>query len=162
MPTLQISLFRIEAMRRGSRGFTLLEVMVVLLIGSILMSMAVKGFGATSSNLATRQARTVYNGMVARARAQAIESGFLTLVVANIPGDSVWIFANGQVVENVRFSEEMGVDIRASSPTVRLCMSPRGYANLDCNSFTSVMKMSFVQGAEEESIEILPLGQIRW
>ena len=149
-------------MKRRSRGFTIIEVLIVLIIGTILMSMAVKAFGATSSHLAVRQARTVYNGMVARARAQAIESGFLTLVVANIPGDSVWIFANGKVVENVRFSEEMGVDIQAASPTVRLCMSPRGYANPDCNSFTSAVKMTFAQGAETESIEILPLGQIRW
>lgn len=149
-------------MKRRSKGFTILEVLVVLVISTVLMSMAVKAFGATSSHLAVRQARNVYAGMVARARAQAIESGFTTLVVANIPGDSVWIFANGRVVENVRFSEEMGVDIQSTSSTVRLCMSPRGYANTDCNSFKSTTKMSFAQGAESESIQILPLGQIRW
>jgi len=149
-------------MNRRSRGFTLIEVLIVLVISTILMSMAVKAFGATSSNLAARQARNVFNGMAARARAQAIESGFTTMLVANIPGDSVWIFANGRVVENVRFSEEMGVDIQASATTVRLCMSPRGYANTNCNSFNSVVKMAFVQGAESEIIEILPLGQIRW
>lgn len=149
-------------MKHRSRGFTLLEVLIVLVISTVLMSMAVKAFGATSSHLSARQARNVYNGMVARARAQAIESGFTTLVVANIPGDSVWIFANGRVVENVRFAEEMGVDIQSASGTVRLCMSPRGYANTDCNSFSSTVKMTFAQGAEAESIEILPLGQIRW
>jgi prepilin-type N-terminal cleavage/methylation domain-containing protein len=149
-------------MKRRIRGFTLIEVLIVLVISTILMSMAVKAFGATSSNLAARQARNVFNGMAARARAQAIESGFTTMLVANIPGDSVWIFANGRVVENVRFAEEMGVDIRASATTVRICMSPRGYANTNCNSFNSAVKMAFVQGAESETIEILPLGQIRW
>jgi prepilin-type N-terminal cleavage/methylation domain-containing protein len=149
-------------MKRRTRGFTLIEVLIVLVISTILMSMAVKAFGATSSNLAARQARNVFNGMAARARAQAIESGFTTMLVANIPGDSVWIFANGRVVENVRFAEEMGVDIRASATTVRICMSPRGYANTTCNSFNSTVKMAFVQGAESETIEILPLGQIRW
>ena len=149
-------------MNRRARGFTLIEVLIVLVISTILMSMAVKAFGATSSNLAARQARNVFNGMAARARAQAIESGFTTMLVANIPGDSVWIFANGRVVENVRFGEEMGVDIQASAVTVRICMSPRGYANTNCNSFNSAVKMAFVQGAESETIEILPLGQIRW
>jgi prepilin-type N-terminal cleavage/methylation domain-containing protein len=149
-------------MKRRTRGFTLIEVLIVLVISTILMSMAVKAFGATSSNLAARQARNVFNGMAARARAQAIESGFTTMLVANIPGDSVWIFANGRVVENVRFAEELGVDIRASAATVRICMSPRGYANTTCNSFNSTVKMAFVQGAESETIEILPLGQIRW
>ena len=149
-------------MNRRAKGFTLIEVLIVLVISTILMSMAVKAFGATSSDLATRQARNVFNGMAARARAQAIESGFTTMLVANIPGDSAWIFANGRVVENVRFSEEMGVDIQASATTVRICMSPRGYANTNCNSFKSAVKMAFVQGAESETIEILPLGQIRW
>ena len=149
-------------MNRRKRGFTLIEVLIVLVISTILMSMAVKTFGATSSSLAARQARNVFNGMVARARAQAIESGWTTVLVASIPGDSAWVFANGKVVENIRFGEEMGVDIRATATTVRLCMSPRGYANTSCNSFSSPMKMAFVQGGQSETIEILPLGQIRW
>ena len=149
-------------MNRRSRGFTLIEILVVIVIGGILMSMAVKGFGTTSSSLAVRRARNVYTGMAARARAHAIESGWNTLLVANIPGDSVWIWANGRIVENVRFAEEMGVDLRATSATVRICMSPRGYANTNCNSFSSTVKMAFVQGAQSETIEILPLGQIRW
>jgi len=149
-------------MRRRTRGFTIIEVLVTLVIGSILMSMAVKAFGATSSSAATRQARNVFNGMVARTRAHAIESGWTTMLVANVPGDSVWIFSNGKVVENVRFSEEMGVDIQAPGTTVRICMSPRGYANTACNSFKTSTKMAFVQGSESEVVEILPLGQIRW
>jgi len=149
-------------MNRRSKGFTLIEVIIVLAISTILMSFAVKAFGSTSSSLAARQARNVFNGMAARTRAHAIESGWTTMLVANIPGDSVWIFSNGRVVENVRFGEEMGVDIQGPGTTVRLCMSPRGYANTDCNSFNSAVEMSFVQGAESETIEILPLGQIRW
>lgn len=149
-------------MSRRTQGFTFIEVLVVLVIGSILMSMAVQAFGSASNNMAARQARNVFNGMVARARAQAIESGWTTVLVASIPGDSAWVFANGKVVENIRFGEEMGVDIRATATTVRLCMSPRGYANTSCNSFSSPMKMAFVQGGQSETIEILPLGQIRW
>jgi hypothetical protein len=84
------------------------------------------------------------------------------MLVANIPGDSVWIFSNGRVVENVRFAEEMGIDLQATAVTVRVCMSPRGYANTNCNSFSSPVKMAFVQGAESETVEILPLGQVRW
>jgi prepilin-type N-terminal cleavage/methylation domain-containing protein len=149
-------------MKRRNRGFTLIEVLVVIVIGSILMSMAVTGFGNTSSRMAARQARNVFNGMAARARAHAIESGWNTLLYANIAGDSAWIWANGRIVENVRFDAEMGIDLQAATPSIRICMGPRGYANTNCNSFSSPLKMAFVQGAQSETIEILPLGQIRW
>jgi prepilin-type N-terminal cleavage/methylation domain-containing protein len=150
------------AMDHRRKGFTIIEVIVVLVIGGILMSFAVKAFGATASHTSARQARNVFNGMAARARAQAIESGRSTVLIADARGDSVLILANGRIVENVRFGEEMGVDIRATQDVTLLCMNPRGYADQDCNSFSSTVKMSFVQGNQSMSLEILPLGQIRW
>lgn len=150
-------------MRSRNRGFTLIEVLIAIVIAAILTSMAVKGFGATSTALAARQARNVFNGMAARARAQAIESGFTTVLITSAAGDSVMILGQGgNIVENVRFAEEMNVDIRAPSATFRICMSPRGYADTDCNSFSSAFEVSFVAGTNSETIEILPLGQIRW
>ena len=150
-------------MKRRNRGFTLIEVLIVIVIGSILATMAVKGFGATSTALAARQARNVFNGMAARARAQAIESGMTTVLITSVSGDSVMILGQGgNIVENVRFNKEMNVDIRASTSNFRICMSPRGFADTDCNSFSSAFKVSFVAGGNSETIEILPLGQIRW
>jgi prepilin-type N-terminal cleavage/methylation domain-containing protein len=153
---------RTGAMDRRNRGFTIIEVIVVLVIGGALMSIAVKGFGTTASHTSARQARNVFNGMAARARAQAIESGRNTVLIADASGDSVLIMANGQIVENVRFGEEMGVDIQTTQDVTRLCMNPRGYADQDCNSFKTTVKMAFVQGNQSMSLEILPLGQIRW
>lgn len=150
-------------MNRRNRGFTLIEVIIAIMIGVILTSMAVKGFGAASTSLAARQARNVFNGMAARARAQAIESGITTVLIANVQGDSVMILGQGgQIVENVRFGEELAVDMQATGGNFRVCMSPRGYADTDCNSFSSTIKVSFTAGGNTESLEILPLGQIRW
>ena len=150
-------------MNRRSRGFSLIELIIAIMIGAILTSMAVKGFGSTSTSLAVSQARNVFNGMAARARAQAIESGTRTILIASITGDSVMILGQGgQIVENVRFAEELSVDIQASATTIRLCMSPRGYADTNCNSFSSTITVTFVAGSSSESLEILPLGQIRW
>jgi hypothetical protein len=100
--------------------------------------------------------------MVARTRAQAIESGIPTILLADAQGDSVMILANGGFVETVNFGEEFGVDIQTTARITRICMNPRGFANTDCNSFSSAIKMSFVRGPKGKSIEILPLGQIRW
>lgn len=157
-----IVLLGMEAMPNRQSGFTIIELVVVITIGAVLTTFAVKGFGVTSNHAATRQARNVFNGMAARARAQAIETGMTTLLIADARGDSVLIFAGGRVVENVRFGEEMKVDIQASADVTRLCMNPRGYADQDCNSFDRTVEMTFARGEQSRSLEILPLGQIRW
>lgn len=140
----------------------MIELLMAMVVGAILTSMAIRGFGLASSQVSAEQALNVYVGMVARARAQAIETGNTTMVITNAEGDSVMIFANGQLRENVRFGEEMGIDIQTSSNITQLCMSPRGYADTDCTSFSSAIEMSFVQGSKSTTIEILPLGQLRW
>jgi hypothetical protein len=84
------------------------------------------------------------------------------MLVADADGDSVMVFANGNVAEKVRFGEELGVDIQTEQRITRICMNTRGYADTDCNSFSSVTKMAFSQGTNSTTIEIFPLGQIRW
>ena len=149
-------------MNRRKSGFTVIELLVVVVIGAILIQLAIKGIGLTSSQISVREARNVFNGMTARTRAQAIESGLNTLLIADAEGDSVVIVANGRVVENVRFAEEMGIDIQTTANLTTICMNPRGYASPSCNSFTSPIEVAFVQGSKSETLEILPLGQIRW
>ncbi|MBT8397970.1 MAG: prepilin-type N-terminal cleavage/methylation domain-containing protein [Gemmatimonadetes bacterium] len=149
-------------MKRQNRGFTVIELMIVVVLGTIMTSMAIKGFGMVSNQASAREARNVFQGMVARTRAQAIESGLPSILIADAQGDSVMIIGTNGIMENVRFGEEMGVDIQTTERLTRICMNPRGFANTDCNSFTSAIKMSFVRGPKSKSIEILPLGQIRW
>ena len=149
-------------MQTRTAGFTLLEVLVALMIGAVLTSIAVKAMGPASQGMAVQQARNVFAGMAARTRAQAIESGATTVLLANTVGDSVMILAGGRIVETVRFGSEMNVDLQSSSGIVRLCMNPRGYAKLECNSFSSTIKMTFAAGTRSSEVEILPMGQVRW
>jgi len=134
--------------------------MVVVVLGAILTQMAVKGFGMVWSDIQAREAVEVFKGMVSRTRAQAIESGMPALLLADISGDSAMVVANGAIAEIVRFGE-LGVDIQAAGGDVRICMTPRGFANPNCNSFDAPLKIAFVRGAEADTMEILPLGQVR-
>jgi prepilin-type N-terminal cleavage/methylation domain-containing protein len=147
---------------RNRRGFTVIELMVVIVLGVIMVNMTLKGYGMVTNRMAAGEARSVFQGMVARARAQAIESGFTTVLLANTKGDSVMLLANGRIQETVRFMDQMGVDIEADEEVVRICMTPRGFANPDCGSFESAIKMAFVRGPRNEVIEIHPMGQILW
>ena len=136
--------------------------MVVVVLTAVMAQMAYKGFGMVLSQVTAREARNVFSGMMARTRAEAIESGWSTVLLADAAGDSVMILADGQIVERVNFMREMGVDIQGPAGMTRICMTPRGFANPNCNSFDSPIRMTFVQGARSDTVQILPLGQLRW
>lgn len=142
-------------------GFTILELIIVILVGAILTTIAVRGLGSVQSRASVRQARNVYASMHARARAQAVELGERVELRIDPVGDSIWLSRDGAVLHVVRFRSEMGVDIRAGSNTHTVCMDPRGFADASCNSFeSSPLTLTFAQGADTASLQVLPLGQV--
>lgn len=136
----------------------MIEMVVVVVVGAILLGIAMVSFGGISERLAAGQAVRVFQSMHARTRAQAIEAGTLARLVVDVAGDSVTVRRGGDVLETVRFRQELGVDLRGTSFT--LCMGPRGFAEPDCNSFASPVTLNFVAGAGTESVELLPMGQL--
>lgn len=143
------------------RGFTIIEMVIVIMVGGILLSITVAGFGAVESRTAARQARNVFAGLHARARAHAIEFGTTTRLEMDMGGDSVWIVRNGTTIETIRFADQFGVDLTSGANRHTLCMSPRGYADTDCNSFTTSATVTFERAAESMAATILPLGQLQ-
>lgn len=145
-------------MRR--HGFTLIEMVITIMVGGILLSIAVAGFGAVQSRTSVRQARNVFAGVHARARAHAIEFGTTTLLEVDVGGDSVWISRNDTTLEAIRLRSEFGVDLTAGATRYTLCMSPRGYADTSCTSFAGAVTLTFERGAEAMTATMLPLGQL--
>ena len=147
-------------MRRSAEGFTILELVVTLLIGSILTSIALSSFGNARGRFAVRGARTTFATTHARARAQAIELGGTVRIAVDVVGDSVVLYGpDGTVLENVRFAEEFNVDLKATG-SFRLCMNSRGYADEDCGTLSSAINLEFWQNADSSTVQILPLGQL--
>lgn len=142
----------------------MVEMIVVVAVGAILVSMALRGFGDTTSRLAVQNARQSFAALQARARAYAVERGDLARFHTDPAGDSAWIESGGDRIDIVRFGENRNVDIQSSTTgVITLCMNPRGFGETYCNSFGSgTVDLSFVQGAETVSLTILPLGQLEW
>lgn len=136
---------------------------MVVAVGAILISMALKGFGSTTSRLAVMNARESFAAIHARARSYAVERGTLARLHTDPAGDSVWVESGGARIEGIDYGESRNVDLQsATTGVITLCMNPRGFAETACNSFSSSVSLTFVQGGEEASVTILPLGQLRW
>lgn len=147
-------------MPRYRHGFSLIELIIALLIGSILTSIALSSYGNARGRFAVRGARNTFTSVHARARAQAIELGRTVRLIVDVNGDSIALWSNGQTLESIHLDEELNVDIRSSVGNIRLCMNPRGFADTDCNSFSSTAKVTFWHNADSASLNILPLGQL--
>ena len=143
------------------KGFTIIEVVVVILVGAILLSIAWNSLGGVQSQYAVRSARDTFLAWHARTRAHAIERGVLTRLSIDPGGDSIWIHTGTETIDRMDFNRTMGIDIRTRGGSlVRLCMNARGFGEMDCNSFSNIEEVVFAQQTEMLSVQILPLGQV--
>ena len=149
-------------MKRQHSGFTIIELVIALLIGSILTSIALSSFGNSTARFSVRGARNTFVALHARAPASAIERGTTATLLIDLAGDSAAIIRNDTVVDAVHFDTEFNVDLQSSSTRLQLCMSPRGYADDSCTSFSTAQTLYFIftNGSDTVSVEILPLGQL--
>ncbi|HSG07804.1 MAG TPA: prepilin-type N-terminal cleavage/methylation domain-containing protein [Longimicrobiales bacterium] len=147
-------------MRQSRFGFSVIELVIALLIGGILTSIALSSYGNAQGRFAVRGARDTFASLHARARAQAIEKGATVRLMVDVTGDSIFLLSGGTNLETIHFADELHVDIRSSAGNLRLCMNSRGYADTACNSFTTPPTVTFWQNADSTSVSILPLGQL--
>ena len=149
-------------MLRSNRGFSLVELVVVIIIGTIMTSIVIRGFGSARAGNSVRAAEQNFRALHARARAYAIERGEETQLIVDPNTEEVLVLdAAGDTVDMMDFFETLGVDLGSPSGTLRLTFTPRGYADLDKNNFSSLAEITFGQEAEVRSVAMLPIGQLR-
>lgn len=148
-------------MRRRTSGFTATELLITLVIGSVLTSVAARNAGPVLSQTAVRGATQTFSSLHARARAHAVERGVIARLRVDTSRDNVTVMVGSDTIEIVTFGASQGVDIQASVPTVTLCINPRGFGERGCSSFESRVSISFVQGAKASEVTLWPLGQLR-
>jgi prepilin-type N-terminal cleavage/methylation domain-containing protein len=146
-------------MKSRRAGFTIIELMIAIMVGLVLTSIAYRGFSGYMGRTAARSARNTFASLHARTRANAIEMGTTVQLNINRDADSVWVQRGATRVETIRFGGELGVDIQGSG-TVRLCMNPRGFAETSCNSFTSTETLVFQAGTDTAGVQLRTMGQL--
>ena len=158
-------------------GFTMPELVIALVIGAILTSVAFASFQNVQSRFAVRGAKQAYMTLHQRARSMAVERGETVLLVMYTPQDSaalltrdtagVWTWS-----EHTHFQNQFEVEIRTpSNQSYYMCMTPRGYSDYNCGSwgalssayratFADTFRVEFWQGADSSSVLVLPMGQL--
>lgn len=145
----------------------MIELVIAILIGSILVSIALSTMRNAQTRFAVRNAKSMYATLHQRARAMSIEKGETVLFAVDVVGDSAFIFSSGGITDVTRFRSELNVDLRASTSYI-LCMTPRGYADYNCGAYAGMftattnaaVKLEFWMNADSTSVIVLPMGQL--
>lgn len=145
---------------QNRRGFTIIELITVILIAGVLVTIAFSAFGTVSRRYAAREARSTFAALHARSRAQAIEYGQTIRFRAETAGDSIWIERNDTTLETIRLMTEFGVDLVSSDASLLLCLNSRGYGDESCSDFDAATTFLFATSSDTTSLEMLPLGQL--
>jgi prepilin-type N-terminal cleavage/methylation domain-containing protein len=152
---------------RDRRGFSLLELVIVLVLGGIIASVAINSFGNAQSRMGPRSAQSQFLTMHAHTRAIAVERGGMARLTVT-PGTGVVSVDfratpddDWELLQERDFGDSYGVAIETGGGgDVRLCMSPRGYAAPSpCTSFDDEARIRFIRGGQAAGIVLLPLGQ---
>ncbi len=142
-------------------GLSIIELVVVLMVGSFLTSIAITNFNGVSGRFAVKGARQTLMSLHARARVQAVEYGRTVKLHVDPAGDSIWLSRGGEVVDVMDFHEEFNVDIQTSTYSpIKMCMNPRGFADTGCNNYSSPVTVTFVLNSDTASVLMFTLGQM--
>jgi prepilin-type N-terminal cleavage/methylation domain-containing protein len=151
-------------------GFTLVELLLVIIIGAVLLSMAIPSFTRVSAGQNARNARDAVVWMGARARSRAIERGQVTLLGIDPANERAWIVfrrTTGSAVasdtlEATDFGNAQSVQLStASNNKITLCYNARGYA-FTCTGTSpgSNVDVTFTHAGRSAVARVKPLGQI--
>lgn len=154
---------QVRPMRTNRPGFTLIEMLTVVVIGAVLTGVAVGAFGRLTARQNAENARNALVHLGVRARSSAIERGervILTLDpardVANVRTES------GELIETTRFRDEFGVDVTTDGDeVVTVCYTPRGFAQQGaCTNVVKDLTVTFRAGNHSKSARVKALGQV--
>lgn len=144
----------------STRGFTRIEAAMMIVMGTIIISVAVSASEPAQRAYSVSQARQAMASLHARTRAHAIEGGRLTRLNVDFHGDRAEIVRAGSTLESLDFGHDLSVDLQGPGAGLTICMNARGYGEAPCSSFDAGTDIVFAQGDVSRRMRVYPLGQV--
>ena len=144
---------------RGRPGFTVIEMLIVLIVGSMVLGVASRSFVQVANQRAVSNVRDEAIRVAHEARSEALRSG--RIIYMRVLPDSNLVrveTSTGQVLRELD-SDDFNADMVGNRASV--CYTGRGYALPGCTTVKSRQPVGFTRGGDSTAVEILPLGQVR-
>lgn len=146
----------------GARGFTLIEVMLVIVIISAMVVVAIPKLAETVTREAVRGARMTMTTQIARARGAAANRGCRGTVHIDAAQAQVWVTAcqiAGTGVDTVGAFEQLGQKFGVSMRTTAdsIIFAPNGLA-----VGNAWVTMGFTRGSYTDTLTVSPVGRTVW
>ncbi len=154
-------------MHRNRQGFTILELITVMVISTVLAGIVTVSFSRVQGQLGVQSAQSNFLSLHAQARAFASERGTMVFFVVDDADDEFrveWVNPDSgerEVLNSVSVGREFNVNVSASESGAQLCFTPRGIADPGCNTFTGTLRVELVRANRSASLLVLQLGQAR-
>ena len=161
------SVLKLKKIGFARGGYTIVELLLVIVIGAILATMTVPSFTRLASGQNARNARDAVVWMAARARSRAIERGEVIKLEINIGDERAWIVRRNagtalasDTLEKIDFENEQDVQVTAPA-RITLCYNPRGYAfRCSTDSPAAAVNVTFTHAGKSAVARVRPLGQV--
>lgn len=146
-------------MRVRRKGFTLLEMLLVVIIGGVILTMGTRQYSGISNRRATINAANAMVLTANRARSEAMRSG--RLVYLQVKPDS-GLARVGHSLSSILHTFDMdsyGGEMVGTNFTI--CYAARGYALPGCTTISGNRAVGFTRGNDTTAVVVMPLGQVR-
>jgi len=150
----------------GKRGFSMIELIVVLGIAAVLLGIATPRLLGTSSQVGIANARAEVSSAVSLARASASRYGRMSYLVLDVVSDRLEIRVDTstfggeppQLLHSVSLWDEMGVNLRASYPLI--CFDPRGLSIPSGTCPGTGVVVHLERGPVQDSVVVSSTGRV--
>lgn len=151
---------------RRARGFSMLELIVVLTIALVLLGIATPRLLETNRHLAVQNARSKVIAQVALTRAAATRYSRVSTLVLDAAGDRLSILVDtsalgdqpAATLQPVDLWGDLRVDLSATQPLV--CFDPRGIAVQSGACTGSAVVVYLQSGPERDSVVVSATGRV--
>lgn len=144
-------------------GFTIIELAIALMIGSILIGIAIPNIQSASMQREVNGARDGVMMLSSVARASAMDRARSIEFTLNTTNGTAMVVdpTISDTIEVVRLNT-LGVAATATPATIKLCYTSRGYATTPCSTaLGGPITVRFERGSYSARLEVWPLGQVR-